>query len=201
MPRYELGGDGKYFVRIHRDIRRLLTDRFWALLYPAKRHTVPPHGALAWYERALFVDPSHGWASLYRAHCLHDLERWAEAADTYSAVDPSFLVGPRAGRYEHLLESRAFCRWRAGETGRAQAEFEELLDRWERNPHLANDAWGHYLAEAATGPLRPLLYERTWVLFRREDDARALDQRGLGASPGLSVSMLTGPELLPPLQK
>lgn len=31
--------------------------------------------ALPHFERALSLDPACGWAALFRAHCLHDLER------------------------------------------------------------------------------------------------------------------------------
>jgi len=34
-----------------------------------------PAEALCWYERALERDPRDDWGALYRAHCLHDLER------------------------------------------------------------------------------------------------------------------------------
>ncbi len=83
----------------------------------------------------------------------HDLERWREAAVAYDAVEPAFLVGPRAWRYEHLLEQRADCWLRSGDIARAQSEFEALLDRWEKSPELAAMAWGCHVAEAARGEL------------------------------------------------
>lgn len=136
--------------------------------------------ALPWYERALAADPTHTWAALYRAHCLHDLARWEEAAAAYDAVDPSAFVGPKAWRYEHLLEQRAHCRLQAGDVGRARAEFEALLTRWERDPTLVRDVWGEHLAEAAQGPLRDALFDRTLALCRRADEAHASGAIGVG---------------------
>jgi tetratricopeptide (TPR) repeat protein len=86
--------------------------------------------ALAEFELTLRLGPRDSWAHLYRAHCLHDLARWSEAADEYSRVDPNAFAGARWWRYELLLEQRAEC-WRmAGETARAEAEFARLLQRW-----------------------------------------------------------------------
>lgn len=120
--------------------------------------------ALTWFERALALDPREGWSRLYRAHCLHDLERWAEAAAAYDALEPSFFVEERAWRYEFVLEARAYCRLLAGDANRAEAAFAALLTRWEANPHLAREAWGQELGRAAAGPL-PSLLPRWKALF------------------------------------
>lgn len=109
--------------------------------------------ALASFERAVLLDPGYGWARLYRAHCLHDLERWSEAAHAYSAVDPAFLVGPAAWRYDLLREQRAWCLLQAGEREEAFAEFVRLLRRYEAQPGLASTQELRELTAAAEGPL------------------------------------------------
>jgi tetratricopeptide (TPR) repeat protein len=139
--------------------------------------------ALAQFDRALVEDPGHEWSLLYRAHCLHDLERWPEAAAAYEAVPPAFFVGARAWRYEHLLEQRAWCWLRAGETARAETELDALLTRWERSPALAHEAWGVHVVAAAEGPLRAQLYDRVRALAEREANIG-----GVRAWPGLVLS-------------
>ncbi len=109
--------------------------------------------ALACFESAVLLDPSYGWARLYQAHCLHDLERWPEAALAYSEVDPSFLVGPIAWRYDLLREQRAWCLLQAGEREQALAEFLGLLHRYELQPRLAREQALRELTAAAEGPL------------------------------------------------
>lgn len=138
--------------------------------------------AVRWYEGALEREPGMGWALLYRAHCLHDLERWKEAAEAYDAVPPNSLTGPKAWRYEHLLEQRAYCLWRAGEVERATRALKALLTRWERSPQCASEAWGWLLAEAARGSLHDALFARACALYAREENERHVF--------GLSLSML-----------
>jgi tetratricopeptide (TPR) repeat protein len=120
--------------------------------------------ALTWFERALALDPLHGWSRLFRAHCLQDVGRWAEAAAAYHALDAAFFVEERAWRYEFVLEACAHCRLEAGELAAAEAAFDALLMRWESNPHLAREAWGRYIERAAAGPL-PSLLPRWQALF------------------------------------
>jgi tetratricopeptide (TPR) repeat protein len=116
--------------------------------------------ALSCFERAVALDSKLGWARLYRAHCLHDLGRWSEAAQAYSAVDPSFLVGPKAWRYDLLREQRAWCLLQAGERESALAELLALLLRYEGQPGLAKHQLLRELTAAAAGPLRLELSER-----------------------------------------
>jgi hypothetical protein len=144
--------------------------------------------AIRWYQESIDREPKLGWALLYRAHCLQDLERWREAADAYDAVPPDSFLGPTSWRYEHLLEQRAYCWWRAGETERAICEFEALLSRWERSAQCAGDAWGWLLAEAVRGSLHDALFQRAYPLYARDDGAEAKP----GAF-GLSLSMLDAP--------
>jgi len=101
-------------------------------------------------------------------------------------VNPALFAGPKAWRLVHLLEQRAYCRLRGGEFDRAQLEFEGLLERWERDPQLAGEAWGWHLAEVARGPLREVLFARVRRLFEREQRSEAEAPRGRG----LDVSML-----------
>jgi tetratricopeptide (TPR) repeat protein len=133
---------------------------------------VPRAAALESFDRALELDPQHAWSLLYRAHCLHDLERWSEAAVAYDAVPLAFFVGARAWRYEHLLEQRAWCVLRAGELERAAAELDALLTRWERNPHLAREAWGLHVIEAVDGAMGPRFRDRAVALAQREAISR-----------------------------
>jgi tetratricopeptide (TPR) repeat protein len=143
--------------------------------------------AIGCYDRAIARKPDLGLALLYRAHSLHDLERWREAASAYDAVPPDSLAGPDSWRHEHLLERRAHCWWRAGETERATREFGTLLSRWEQSAQCASDAWGWDLAEAVRGSLRHALFERTFALYAREDGR---EPKGMF---GLSLDMLEEP--------
>lgn len=133
--------------------------------------------ALACFEAAIGADPNVGWARLYRAHCLHDLSRWSEAAQAYSDVDPAFLVGPRAWRYDLLREQRAWCLLQAGQRGQALAEFLGILHRYELQPGLAKYQMLQELTAAAEGPLRAELSDRLGALRRKLD----ADESGLGA--------------------
>jgi tetratricopeptide (TPR) repeat protein len=126
--------------------------------------------ALADAERALEREPEHFWAKWLRAACLRDLERWSDAVDAYGSIDPAEFTRRRAWRYEVLLESRAYCQLRAGNREAAVREFEALLDRFERNPHLAGEAWWHDIIEAARGRLKAELGERTRKLVARHAD-------------------------------
>lgn len=83
--------------------------------------------ALAACSRALELQPEHAMARLYRAHCLHDLERWAEAADAYA--EATLASFSRSNRWRKALarEQRAYCMWRGGEVDQARVVFEELL--------------------------------------------------------------------------
>lgn len=109
--------------------------------------------ALSCFDRSSALDSNFGWARLYRAHCLHDLGLWSEAAQAYSAVDPSFLVGPKAWRYDLLREQRAWCLLQAGDRERALTEFRAILARYEEQPGLAKYQLLQELTAAAGGPL------------------------------------------------
>lgn len=123
---------------------------------------------LAEADKALAIDPKHPWALWHRAALLRELERWSEAVDAYNALDPAFFTGHRAVRYEWALESRAYCRLRAGARAGAIEEFEALLARYEKNPHLAKDASWLDIAEAASGRLRSEIGERARALIAKE---------------------------------
>ncbi|MEZ4393259.1 MAG: tetratricopeptide repeat protein [Polyangiales bacterium] len=125
--------------------------------------------ALNCFEAAIAADPSFGWARLYRAHCLHDLGRWSDAAQAYSEVDPSSLVGPRAWRYDLLREQRAWCLLQAGQREQALSEFLGILHRYELQPGLAKYQMLKELTAAAKGPLRVELSERLGDLRRKLD--------------------------------
>ena len=92
--------------------------------------------------------------------CLHDLGRWSEAAQAYADVDPAFLVGPRAWRYDLLREQRAWCLLQAGNCDEALAELLAVLERYEQQPGLARFQLLRELTAAAEGPLRIELSDR-----------------------------------------
>lgn len=106
--------------------------------------------ALVLLDEAIALDPEHGWARLYRAHCLHDLKRWREAVAAYDAVPRDAFKGPVSWRMDLLVEQQAFCALRAGEMDVARTGYETILKRYEAQPHLAQwgDLW--YLSPAAS---------------------------------------------------
>jgi tetratricopeptide (TPR) repeat protein len=132
--------------------------------------------ALRCFVEAVALDPSFGWARLYRAHCLHDLGRWAEAAVAYSDVDPAFFEGNRAWRYDLLREQRAFCLLQAGDHEQALAEFLAILERYEKQPVLTRYQLLQELRAAAEGPFRPQLAERLARLDRCGDGGAVQDE-------------------------
>ncbi len=105
--------------------------------------------ALDAFERAVGIDPAHGWARLYLAHCLHDLRRWSEAAAAYDAVGGAAFSGPSSWRLHLRVEQRGLCRLRAGDVPGAFDDLRCILARYEAQPHLAR--WGRlaYLRQAA----------------------------------------------------
>lgn len=104
--------------------------------------------ALEFYRRALELDPGAAWPSLRFAHCLHDLERWAEAVDAYRQVPKEKFTGHRAWRIDRLPEEVADCLRRSGRAGEARRAFEEILDRYEKVPYIAGRTGMHYLRQA-----------------------------------------------------
>lgn len=87
-------------------------------------------------DQAIVHDPDRVWPRIYRAYCLHDLERWEEAALAYAEVPLDQLVGHAAWRGELLVAQRADCLRRAGLADQARAEYERVLTRWEQQPAL-----------------------------------------------------------------
>ena len=105
--------------------------------------------ALQHFDRGLKLDPHHGWAALYRAHCLQDLERWTEAAVAYTEVPMDQFTGPPSWRMDLLVEQRGWCRLMAGDKAGALADFERILSRYEKQPHLARWSLLTHLTKAA----------------------------------------------------
>ena len=116
--------------------------------------------ASAWFERTLELDPKHGWALLYRAHCLHDAKRWDAAVRAYDAVPLGTFQGKFAWAVDLILEAQAHCRRRAHDQEGALRDFERLLDRLLREPHRAHMLPLHYLRAACEGPYRDALLAR-----------------------------------------
>jgi hypothetical protein len=102
--------------------------------YHHPRHSAAE--ALSVFDEALLLDPKLQHPRLYRAHCLHDMSSWSEAAVAYAAVDPTYFVEHRAWRYDLLREQRAWCLLKSGDAVSALDETRRLLDRYERDPRL-----------------------------------------------------------------
>jgi len=122
--------------------------------------------ALAHFDRAIRLNPEHAWARLYRAHCLHDLGRWQDAVDAYSTVPMNEFDGPPSWRMHLLVEQRALCRLNAGDRDGALRDFEVILERYEKQPHLAACGDLAYIREAAEHAF-PQLSPRLDVLEAR----------------------------------
>ncbi len=101
--------------------------------------------ALKWYDKALAMDPNLHWAQLYRAHCLHDGEHWAEAAAAYEQVDKASFSGYCAWRVDTLRDQHAACLLRSGQTDRAREDYLRLLDMLERRSPSWNLEMPHLL--------------------------------------------------------
>lgn len=139
--------------------------------------------ALASFEEATRREPGHAWARLYTAHCLQDLERWAEAADAYDHVDRGAFTGLRGGwRRELMLEQRAYCLLRSGRRADAVVAFTEVIRRREEafergEDPLESDALfilPELLVKAASTELRAELGDRVRALLRGYGDAELL---------------------------
>lgn len=108
-----------------------------------------PGRALELYDEALALDSESLWPLLYRAHCLHDLERYDEALAAYRRVPKDQLVGPgRSSRLELLRQQIAHCQLELGDDEARQA-FENVIDRFEAEPHVAKWTTLRYLDEAS----------------------------------------------------
>jgi tetratricopeptide (TPR) repeat protein len=136
--------------------------------------------ALAEFELALALDDGHAWANLYRAHCLHDLERWDEAAAAYGKVNAAAFAGHRAWRIELLREQQAYCLLRAGRRDDALRAFTAVIERREAAISKGQDSLDSavliepplLLVEAAKGELRAELFDRVEALVESFDEWR-----------------------------
>lgn len=126
------------------------------------------------YETAVGLEPDHVWSALYNAHCLHDLERWAEAVVAYEAVDISSFDGPKSWRGVLLRDQLAICRLHAGDVERSITDFEAALHRYESNPGLLHSP--QYLVEAANATPGDRLKIRVDALLRKEGWPSRADQ-------------------------
>jgi tetratricopeptide (TPR) repeat protein len=125
-------------------------------------------GALAAFTDATKREAKMGWAELFRAHCLHDLKRWEEAAAAYDVVDASAFDGPTAWRWILSREQRAACLLMAGRRDEALSAFDAVLTQYEREPHRMQGLHTD-LEAAAKGELAPELGARVAALFGRLD--------------------------------
>ncbi len=139
-----------------------------------------PQTALAWYERALAADPALPWAALYRAHCLHDLQRWDEAVDAYDAVPADAFIGAVSWRMALLVEQRGYCRLRAGDRAGATADIAAVLTQYERSEGLAQLAMSRHLVHTVRR-LDPALQQRAVAVAERLHWAWALDALATGS--------------------
>lgn len=169
---------GEFVARLRRDAQRYLREASELLpdepgfaystglaIYEDESGSVEE--ALTFFDRAIELDPEYGWARLYRAHCLHDLERWSEAVAAYSEVPKQQFAGPPSWRMDVLLEQRGWCRLQAGDVDGAREDLERALSRYETQSNLATWSTLRYLREAA---------DRHFPELR--DRIRALDDRG-----------------------
>jgi len=122
--------------------------------------------AAEWFETALSLEPDHGYALLYRAHCLHDQKRWGEAVAAYEAVPLETFKGHKAWLVDVVQEALAYCRLRAGDREGAIADFDKLLTRFEKEPRRADMLALVYLSKACSGPLREELRPKYLPLAR-----------------------------------
>lgn len=153
------------------------------LCYDDPNRTV--YEALSFFDESIKNNSDYQWSLLYRAHCLHDLERWADAARAYDRVSPAFFVGPsRVWRYELSLEQRAYCRLRSGDSITALAEFERLLQRWIANPKLAFSMMGVEMRRVARGEFREQLSTKFEELIQHDEWSWLLDTQPDGDHPG-----------------
>jgi len=105
--------------------------------------------ALELFDEALALDPETLWPLLYRAHSLHDLERYDEALQAYRRVPKDQLI--TAGhhkRLERLRQQIAHCQLELGEPEARQA-FEDVISRFEAEPQVATNTPWRYLDQAA----------------------------------------------------
>lgn len=87
--------------------------------------------ALPWFRQVLGFAPDHQSARLFVGHCLQQLGRWQEAADTYEALLAESSDGP-APLPVHA--NWAHCLQQLGQSQRAQAAFSQIFDVLETLP-------------------------------------------------------------------
>ncbi len=137
--------------------------------------------ALAAFEHAVALEPRHAWGNLYRAHCLHDLARWKDAAQAYGRVDAAGFAGHAAWRIELLREQQAYCLLRAGRRDDALRTFTSVIERREAAISRGEDSLNSpvlcepplLLVEAANGELRAELFSRVRTLLESFDEWRS----------------------------
>lgn len=126
----------------------------WVTYHDRERTT---EEALEHFELAIQLDEQgtaaqsegSGWSLLYRAHCLHDAERWHEAAQAYGCVPGDLFDGSGAWLRETVMEQHAWCLLESGDRGQALRMFERVLERYEAVPTLAFDTCMPFLTRAA----------------------------------------------------
>lgn len=122
--------------------------------------------ALTHFEDAVDLDAKLMWAVLYRAHCLHDLEQWDDAANAYEDVDLSFFKGYQQWRANLVCEQLAECYLRSGKREKALIGFKAALKRYESNSETLENP--DYLIRAAKGELLNEIAVRTIALLKKE---------------------------------
>ena len=131
--------------------------------------------ALVHFQDAIGIEPKLMWAILYRAHCLHDLERWADAAEAYEAVDLSYFDRHLQWRADLLRDQLAECYLMSGQREKAMSGFLAVLRHYESNERTLQTP--DYLIRAAKGGLRNEIAERTTALLKKEqffDEAQSV---------------------------
>lgn len=93
-----------------------------------------PQVALAKFEKALSLNPSHMAARLYAGHSCHDMKDWEGALSHYLKVDGEKLKKFELWRHTKWLEQIGFCYYQAGNMELAESYFRKVLAVYQTIP-------------------------------------------------------------------
>ena len=116
--------------------------------------------ALRWLDAAVTRPGADAWALLCRAHCLHDLGRWTEAAYAYDAVPIDAFHGPAAWRGPLARVQGAVCALHAGDRARGLAALDAVFAAWPDDEHTRTLVHEELVDAAEDGLLNPATLAR-----------------------------------------